>query len=71
MTLSTNLEISSQEELAKPCTKKTNFTKNEWNALKELRKNRNIIIKQADKVGAVVVMNRGYYGIVLLFYYYY
>ena len=42
--------------------KKSNITKNESNALRELINNKNIIIKQADKGGADVIMDRKYYS---------
>ena len=38
------------------------MTKNESNALRELRNNKNIIIKQADKGEAAVIMDRKYYS---------
>ena len=45
---------------------KSNISKNEWEAIKSLKENDSIIIKEADKGGAVVVMNKThYYNIVV------
>ena len=44
---------------------KPNISKNEWQAIKSLKENDSIAIKEADKDGAVVVMNKiHYYNIV-------
>ena len=40
---------------------KPNISHNQQQALKELQNNRNIIIKEADKGGAIVIMDRDYY----------
>ena len=40
---------------------KYNLSKDEWKALKELQQDKNIIIKEADKGGAVVIMNVQHY----------
>ena len=37
---------------------KSNISKNEWEAIKSLKENDSIVIKEADKGGAVVVMNK-------------
>ena len=37
---------------------KSNILKNEWEAIKSLKENDSIVIKEADKAGAVVVMNK-------------
>ena len=45
---------------------KSNISKNEWEAIKSLKENDSIVIKEADKGGAVVVMNKThYYNIVV------
>ena len=40
---------------------KSNISKSEWEATKSLKENDSIIIKEADKGGAVVVMNKSHY----------
>ena len=40
---------------------KSNISKNEWEAIKSLKENDSIVIKEADKGGAVVVMNKTHY----------
>ena len=40
---------------------KPNLSKNEQSALKDLRNDRSIIIKEADKGEGVVIMNRDFY----------
>ena len=40
---------------------KPNLSKNEQNALKDLRNDRSIIIKEADKGGGVLIMDRDFY----------
>ena len=42
--------------------KKSNINRKESLALRELQNNKNIIIKQADRGGAVVIMDRDYYA---------
>ena len=42
--------------------KRSNLTKEEQNALQELREDSEILIFEADKGGAVVVMDRTYYA---------
>ena len=49
------------EEL-KTSTKKPNINREESIALRELQSNKNIIIKQADKGGTVVITDRDYYA---------
>ena len=45
---------------------KSNISKNEWEAIKSLKENDSIVIKEADKGGALVVMNKiHYYSIVV------
>ena len=45
---------------------KSNISKNEWEAIKSLKKNDSIVIKEVDKGGAVVIMNKiHYYSIVV------
>ena len=45
---------------------KSNISKNEWEAIKSLKENDSIVIKEADKGGAVLVMNKThYYSIVV------
>ena len=38
--------------------KKSNFKKPQWDALEELSNDQNIIIKEADKGNAIVIMNK-------------
>ena len=40
---------------------KSNILKNEWKAVKSLKENDSIVIKEADKGGTVVVMNKSHY----------
>ena len=45
---------------------KSNISKNEWEAIKSLKENDSVVIKEADKGGTVVVMNKThYYSIVV------
>ena len=45
---------------------KSSISKSEWGAIKSLKENDSIVIKEADKGGAVVVMNKThYYNIVV------
>ena len=45
---------------------KSNISKNEWKAIKSLKENDSMVIKEADKGGSVVVMNKThYYNIVV------
>ena len=41
---------------------KSNILKNEWKAIKSLKENDSIVIKEADKGGTVVVMNKSHYN---------
>ena len=50
------------EELLSKDTIRSNLTREEQNALKELKDDSEIIIFEADKGGAVVVMDRAYYA---------
>ena len=43
------------------CEKKSNISKIEWEAIISLRKNKDIVILEADKGGTVVVMNKSDY----------
>ena len=45
---------------------KSNISKNEWEAIKSLKENDSIVIKEADKSGTVVVMNKTHYYNMLL-----
>ena len=40
---------------------KSNLTKEQWKAVNDLRNNDNIVIKEADKGGCVVIMNKSHY----------
>ena len=40
---------------------RSNLTKKEWNAVQQLKNQNDIIIKQSDKGGACVVMDKDYY----------
>lgn len=53
----TKLEISNM----KIKSSKSNLTNNEWKALYDLKQNKNIIIKQADKTKTIVVQNKSNY----------
>ena len=58
----------SNQNFGNPATRnKSNISKNEWEAIKSLKeKNDSIVIKEADKGGTVVVMNKiHYYSIVV------
>ena len=45
---------------------KSNISKNEWEAIKSLKEKDSIVIKEADKGGTIVVMNKThYYNIVV------
>ena len=41
--------------------KKSNISKHKWQDILNLKKNKNIVIKEADKGGAVAIMNTKYY----------
>lgn len=41
---------------------KSNFTKQQWNQLNDLKLDRNIIIKETDKGGTVVIMDAKHYA---------
>ena len=45
---------------------KSNISKNEWKAIKSLKENYSIVIKEANKGGAVVVMNKTHYYCVVM-----
>ena len=50
------------EELAEKQSRvKDNLTKAEWNGIKELKNNSNIVIKESDKGGACVIMDAEVY----------
>ena len=49
------------EEFKRPLNK-SNISRNERKALHELRRNKDIVIKQTDKGGAVVIMDGQYYS---------
>ena len=40
---------------------KSNLTSKQWNGINQLKNNNNIVIKEADKGGAVVIMNKEHY----------
>ena len=40
---------------------KSNISKHEWQDILNLKKNKDIVIKEADKGGAVVIMNTKHY----------
>jgi len=46
----------------KPGSKKSNLSKEEWQALNELKNNDKIVIKEADKGSSVVIMDSDYYA---------
>ena len=43
-------------------SRKSNLSKEEWNALECLKNNKDIVIKEADKGGTVVIMDSNYYA---------
>jgi len=43
-------------------SKRSNLSKQEWDAIYTLKNNRSIVIKEADKGGSVVIMNTEYYA---------
>ena len=47
-------------------TTKQNLTKQEWKGLRELTNDNDIIIKRADKGGAVVIFSRNHYKNMIL-----
>ena len=56
-TLDKIIDSLNQEELETTKKSTSNLSKQEWLALKELQSDKTIIIKEADKGGAVVIMN--------------
>ena len=61
------VDYLNNQNFDKAATKnKSNISKNEWEAIKSLKENDYIVIKEADKGGAVVVINQThYYNIVV------
>ena len=57
LSLTTNQAITNTEP-----PRPDNLTEEEWKALHELEKIKNIVIKPADKGGGIVVMNRTDYN---------
>ena len=43
------------------CNNKSNLTKAEWKDFLALKNNSELIIKEADKVGSVILMNKPHY----------
>ena len=61
-TLDTVVDYLNNQNFDNPATKnKSNLSKHEWEAIKSLKENDSIVIKEADKGGAVVVMNKTHY----------
>ena len=61
-TLDIVVDYLNNQNFDNPVTKnKSNLSKNEWEAMKSLKENDSIVIKEADKGGAVVVMNKTHY----------
>ena len=61
-TLDIVVDYLSNQNFDNTATKnKSNISKNEWEAIKSLKENDSIVIKEADKGGAVVVMNKTHY----------
>ena len=54
-------EMNGEIEQLKPAKNKLNMSKSEYKALSELKNNRNIVIKKADKGSAVVLMDKADY----------
>ena len=50
-----------QQTFQTSCTNKSKFTKSEWKDLLVLNNNSKSVIKEADKGGCVVLMNKPYY----------
>ena len=62
--LFTHLETTDflqQKTFQTSCNNKSNLTKTEWKDLLALKNNSELIIKEADKGGCVVLMNKPYY----------
>ena len=61
------VDYLNNQNFDKAATKnKSNISKNEWEAIKSLKENDSIVIKETDKGEAVVVMNKThYYNIVV------
>ena len=53
--------LNNQNFVAKNLKNKSNISKNEWQAINYLKDNKDVIIKEADKGGSVVVMNKKHY----------
>ena len=51
-----NANVSSHER-----RHKSNLSKQEWSAIRDLQNNSNIVIKEADKGGSVVIMEKDHY----------
>ena len=61
-TLDIVVDYSNNQNFDNAATKnKSNFSKNDWEAIKSLKENDSIVIEEADKGGAVAVMNKTYY----------
>lgn len=59
--LDTYIDFLTKYPLEPPSKHKTNISNNEWKAIHSLNSNNNLIIKEADKGGAFVVLNSDFY----------
>lgn len=59
--LDTYIDCLSKTELEPPKKQQNNLSREEWDALKQLKEDKTIIIKEADKGGAFVLMDSKYY----------
>ena len=59
--LDTTIDFINQQNLNNLSKNKNNLSKDDWQALKELKNDESIVIKEADKGGAVVLMDSAHY----------
>ena len=59
--LDTTIDFINQQNLNNLSKSKTNLSKDDWQASKELKNDNSIVIKEGDKEGAVVIMDSAHY----------
>ena len=59
--LDKTIDFLQQQTFQTSCNNKSNLTKTEWKDLLALKNNSELIIKEADKGGCVVLMNKSHY----------
>ena len=59
--LDTTIDFINQQNLNNLSKNKNNLSKDDWQALKELKNDESIVIKEADKGGAAVLMDSAHY----------